>query len=191
MISKYKITLIKNKIASEAKKMVGQNIDCADVAITALAKAARHYKVSLKIPIHQSGKRQLKYYYSSKYNLNAYIKKLRNHLGAVGFVDRDRITVKVKIENLEPGDLVIYDLRGQGGGRSYSGHTRIIVSKNTSEKEFKVVEGHTKAKVEINTYSYSRILYYDNWFNRLISFGKEYKAYKDGGREFNWKRIAY
>jgi len=153
------------KIASAAATR-GETIDCADVALTALILTAYENKLSLSVPYYDAKSKSYKKMRSSdKQYQNAMdmVKDVKNKMGAISIFDPGaRLTKKKDIDNLEAGDMILYDLRSHGSP-SYKGHTMIVEgaftvvndkSKKKSGQSVSVTEGHTAGTPETgNIYS--------------------------------------
>ena len=175
----YKISLVRTGIARIARNYEGQYIDCADVALIALAKSASERKYALSIPVWSSSKKIYIHLKSSKYpNTDKYILALRRNLHAMSLVDPGaRLTKARLIDKLRPGDLIVYDLRylKQSGVR---GHTRIVLKNDSTKRVIEVIQGHVGTPVEKKDFTYKFLL-------------EQWKGPFDGkGCEFNWRRIS-
>lgn len=158
-------------------------MDCADLALTTLAAAAAEYGLPLSVPVWDGNTKSMKALSSqdNKYNnLEDYQKDLRQNLGAINLIDRDKVTKSKDLPKLEAGDLIIYDLRSHRDSR-YSGHTRIVLSNDTGKEEMTIGEAHLPpTPSNTSTMSYKE-LKDGNWPGTMV---------KDKGREWNWSEIG-
>jgi len=160
------------KALEEAAK--GQTTDCGDTALKAMIECAAKLKLPLRFKIWDSKDKKWTYKsYKDFSSLDAFIKWVLENMGSINILDN---TKKKPIKDLQPGDMVIYDLRSHGSS-TYSGHVRIVIRVN-EDGTVTVVEGHTgNAAVEQNTCTTEKLE--GDWDG----------PYEGGGREWDWKKL--
>ena len=172
----------------------GEKSDCADVAIAALIRCAEKNGLPLRFKYYykEKGKKGEWRYFDSqsdKYkSREEFETEMRAQLGAINVLDNTKST---KMENVEPGDMFVYDLRSHGNP-NYTGHTMPILGvtqpqgegEGKTEWQYKVAEGHTSqqrgegTEIRESTYTETEIK------------GKWEGPYQGGGREWNWQDIG-
>jgi hypothetical protein len=112
------------KIAENARKN-NETIDCADIALIALAETASSMGLKLTIDLYDSEKGEYITVSSSDKQFNnkgQFIRFIRLNMGAVNLLDN--WTTK-EVTQMRPGDLVMFDLRFKRDP-DYNGHTVIV-----------------------------------------------------------------
>lgn len=159
-------------------------IDCADLAVTALAECAHAQSLALTVPVWDAASSRWITLRSADYpTLDKYTAALRANIGAVNLFDRDRVTGARALDAMEPGDLVLYDLRAQENP-AYTGHTMVVLSNDPAHRSVRVGEGHLSRPPEITTYTYTELA------ALFQHAGTPIPPVGGKGRVWNWSAIA-
>ena len=144
---------MKKRIVQKAKqiKASGEKMDCADVAFAALIRSAEELCLPLRLRIYNAKAKKFEWWSFKNYkDRESFEKAIRANAGAINILDN---TKKVKYQNVEPGDMIIYDLRYHR--RNYTGHTMIIIE--VKANKFRVIEGHLSGQIEESEYTLQQI----------------------------------
>lgn len=165
---------IGSKVASWISS--GRQLDCADVALTALAECAEAESKPLALDVWDSSQEQWKTIRSNDFaSISKFAEKIRSEMGAVNLFDRDRVTSAKKLDSLDTGDLLVWDLRSHGG--QYTGHTMVVLSNDPANRRVEVGEGHLSEEPSRSVYTYTEIM--NKWEGPV----------KGKGRAWNWSRL--
>ncbi len=143
------------KIAQNAQKN-NEIIDCADVALTALAETASAMGLELTFTVWDSSKGNGGWTDissgDSRFESKAgFISYIRINMGALTLLD-DRTTKNTSITTLIRGDLVMFDLR-VSNSPDYGGHTMITTGEiDASRNTINTVQGHIDRPPSIEAY---------------------------------------
>jgi hypothetical protein len=171
----------KQQEEKKAGKPLSEGYDCADAAMTALARCAKENKVPLKMRYWDSSTGAWKWISHEDYNsLADYEAAIRQQLGTQNIVDNSK---PQEWKDLEPGDLLLWDLSKQPNrDNQYWGHTASIEKKDKCGEQdcWKTIEGHLSK--ELSEGSYTQKEAEDKW--------KGDPGLKDGkGRYWDWPSI--
>ena len=171
------IKKIRECMKREALAVVDKTkIDCADVAIMSFAKCAIGQGYKVDIPVYDSATSKYIVLRSIDYNdADAYIKDLRNKVGAINLWDQGKVTRARPYLDLIEGDLVLYDIPNHAP--AYTGHTMVVVENDKALRRVIVVEGHLDEFPEKNQYSYEQL---DGKWNGPL---------ERKGRIWNWEKL--
>lgn len=170
------LACIKTKAAAAVG---GAAIDCADLALQSLAQCCETEGVQLSLDVYDSATSAYIRLKRSNYDsLDKYVEDLKLKMGAISLFDQDKITKEKKVENLVPGEIILYHLPGNS---AFTGHTMIVTANNTVAKEVTVAEGHVGGEPPSEgTYTYAQL---PNKFS--ANPNSKFK----GGRSWNWSNI--
>ncbi|MCX5649780.1 MAG: dockerin type I domain-containing protein, partial [Planctomycetota bacterium] len=178
-LAKYEAVRATNPNATAPTKP--EMYDCADSAMTMLARCSKEHKSPLRL--WASGK----WYSHRDYNsIEAFEEDLRRNLGALNLMDHQN-TRPQAWKDLEPGDLLLWDLRSHED-RSYGGHAAVVTEKKkcgeSGEPCWKVIEGRLTGGMQEGEYTQPGAK--DRWP------GPERKGplWEDRGRYWNWPEIG-
>ena len=174
-------SIILNCIKIKAVAAVsGAPIDCADLALESIAQCCEAQNVKLSMEVYDSAtSKYIRLKRSAYSSVEAYIKDLKNKMGATSLYDQNKITIKKPLEDLVPGELILYHLPGN---EEYTGHTMIVTANNPMEKKVVVTEGHIKQNPPTKgTYTYAEL---------AEEFSDQPNAEFKGGRKWNWNNIV-
>ncbi|WP_413746564.1 hypothetical protein [Synechococcus sp. MIT S9507] len=157
----------------------GVAIDCADLALQSLAQCCETEGVKLSMEVFDSTTSSYTRLKRSDYDsLDKYVEVLKLNMGAISLFDQNKITQKKQVEDLVPGEIILYHLPGNPG---FTGHTMIVTANNTVAKEVTVAEGHVGSDPPSQgTYTYAQL---PNKFS--ANPNSKFK----GGRGWNWSNI--
>lgn len=160
------------------------DLDCADLALTALAECSAQYNVKLSIPVYDAAGRKCIILKSSSYpNTAKFAEALRANLGAISLIDQDKVTLPRRYEDLQLGDLIVYDLRPQKNP-NYTGHTMVVLENDPKNKKLTVGQGHLSDPPDKETIQYSKLSKFDH------PDGSKIGPVDGKGRVWNWDKIA-
>ncbi len=165
---------MKDRIVEYALEMWrnDRKLDCADVYLTAASRAADDLGLPLAWRGYDaSAGRYVRYRRSDYDSVDEFAEYVRMMMGAIHLIDN---TQPRDWDDLEAGDVFLYDLREEGDGE-YTGHTQVIVGRDGNE--FDIVQGTLPPEISRETYTKSGIL------NKLG--GPE----EDKGRQLNWDLV--
>ena len=152
--------------------------DCADSAMTMLARCAKEFKFPLRLWAKDKW-----ISYKDFKTIEDFEAALRFHLGAINLMDQQN-TLPQEWIDLEPGDLILWDLR-RHREPTYSGHTATVIEKNKCGEDacWKVLEGHLEGGMGEGEYTEKQAK--DRW-----PPGPRWgPIWEDRGRYWNWKEI--
>ena len=145
-------------LANEAQKN-NEIIDCADLALAALAETASTMGLKLTFTIWDSSNKKWSDISSSdsKFNNKAeFISHIKKNMGAINLLD-DRITHSTS--EIKKGDLIMFDLRSDMNP-NYGGHTVIMTGiVNASKGIINTVQGHIGSTPTIEHYTINESMY--------------------------------
>lgn len=165
-------------IKTKAEAAIGGNpIDCADLALTTLAECCEG-RIKLSLEVYDASTREYTRIKRGSYtSKEAFISDVKSKMGAISLFDQTKVTIQKELNSLVPGELILYDLRGQGG--AYTGHTMILLKNDPSNKKVEVAEGHLSDQPPTRgTYAYKDL---PNKFENSVYIG---------GRGWNWENIT-
>jgi hypothetical protein len=155
--------------------------DCADSAMTMLARCSKEHKSPLRL--WASGKW---YSYKDYNSIEAFEEDLRRNLGALNLMDHQN-TRPQAWKDLEPGDLLLWDLRSHED-RSYGGHAAVVTEKKKcgerAEPCWKVIEGRLTGGMQEGEYTEPGAR--DRWPEPE----RKGPLWEDRGRYWNWPEIG-
>jgi len=144
------------KMEEYIKKKQNQG-DCADTALTALIECAAEMKIPLNLPVWEAKEKKWTYLRSEDeayVDIKVFINDVRAKMGAISLYDRNVITSPDEVSKLQPGDLIIYRIEGQG----LTGHTMVVLENDAKSKKITVGEGHMEGKPpEKSKYTYDQV----------------------------------
>lgn len=165
--------------ANAAAAVGGPAIDCADLALQCLAQCCEAEGIKLTLEVYDAASNAYIRLNRTNYNtIDKYVADLKLKLGAISLFDQDKITKKKRVDDLVPGETVLYHLPGN---TDYTGHTMIVTAHDASSKLVTVAEGHVGGGAPSEgIYTYTQL---------AEKFSTKPNSEFKGGRSWNWGSI--
>jgi hypothetical protein len=196
------IAKLRQMMVEEIRKMMErqEKLDCADVALAALIRAAA--KLGLRVRLRYWSERKWNYYDSASAEYSSveeFERAVRQGMGASNLWDNTR---QIDLDKVQVGDIILYDLRDQRDPR-YSGHTMpVLVTQRGADGKLTgvtVAEGHigqmpgAGTPVNEHTYTPAEIREKGGWGGpgrKERQPDGTWRIVEPGAREWDWDRIG-